>query len=98
MPLETYVIHCCTKDCPREAQFKIASRWSDGITGELKTYSLCCTECLPECLARSREKQAACRLAAGETLEAPVVFRLRRGVRDRELERVMASPPGEPPA
>jgi hypothetical protein len=88
MPLENYVIRCCTKDCPREAQFKIASRWSDGITGELKTYALCCAECLPECLRASRQKQTACRLAGGETLEPPEVFRLRRGARDRELERL----------
>ena len=88
MPLENYVIHCCTKDCPRVAEFKIASRWSDGVTSELKTYALCCAECLPACLSASRQKQTACRLAAGETLEAPSVFRLARGARDRELERI----------
>jgi hypothetical protein len=88
MPLHNYVIRCCTKGCPREAEFKIASRWSDGITGELKTYALCCGECLVECLRQSRMKQAACRLAAGETLAPPEVFRLRRGHRDRELEHV----------
>ena len=88
MALQNYVIRCCTKGCPREAQYKIASRWSDGLTGELKTYALCCTECLPECLRESRRKQAACRLAAGESLEPPEVFCLKRGARDRELERV----------
>jgi hypothetical protein len=90
MPLENYVIHCCTTGCPREAEFKIASRWSDGVTSELKTYALCCGECLPEWLRRSRDKHAACRLATGETLEAPEVFRLRHGARDRELVRIPA--------
>ena len=89
MPLQNYVIHCCTRGCPREAEYKIASRWSDGITGELKTYALCCGECLPECLQQSRVKQAACRLAAGESLDLPEVFRLKRGARDRDLERVL---------
>ena len=88
MPLENYVIHCCTKDCPHVAKFKIASRWSDGVTSELKTYALCCAECLPASLIMSREKQAACCLAAGETLAAPSVFRLERGARDRELDQL----------
>jgi hypothetical protein len=88
MPLQNYVIRCCTRDCPREAEFKIASRWSDGITRELKTYALCCGECLPECLRQSHVKQSACRLTTGESLEAPDVFRLKRGARDCDLERV----------
>src|SRR3954452_20006017 len=88
MLLQNYVIRCATKGCPRVAAYKIASHWSDGLTGELKTYSLCCAECLAERFRDSLAKQAACRLAAGETLEAPGIYRLERDTRDRQLARL----------
>jgi hypothetical protein len=88
MPLTGYVIRCCAKDCSNEAVYKIASRWSDGLTGELKTYSLCCDACLAKQFESSRTKQAACRLAPGETLEPPGIYRITHGQRDRELERL----------
>jgi hypothetical protein len=88
MPMPPYPLYCYTKGCGRPALFKIAARWSDGITQELKTYALSCKECLPHWLARSREKQASCRIAPGETLEAPGVFGLERGRRDSEIQRV----------
>jgi len=72
----------------RPAQFKIASRWSDGVTEELKTYALSCEECLGEQFQRSRQKQASCRCATGEFLEPPGVYRLQRGRRDQGLERL----------
>src|SRR5260370_32169474 len=71
MSLHDYIIRCYTRDCPREAKYKIASRWSDGVTGELKTYSLCCAECLPERFRDSLRKHAACRLPMGETRAPP---------------------------
>ena len=89
MPLQNYPIRCYGKDCSREAVYKIASRWSDGVTGELKTYSLCCAECLPAHFRQSRIKQAACRLAAGETLEPPGIYLIRRGAHDYELRRMI---------
>jgi hypothetical protein len=70
------------------AIYKIAARWSDGVTEELKTYALSCAECLADCFRRSRKKQASCRLAVGETLESPGVYRLDPGKRDRSLERL----------
>src|SRR6266404_3364056 len=88
MPLTNYVIRCCTKSCHHEAAYKIASRWSDGITSELKTYSLCCDGCLPDCFRDSLRKQAACRLASGESLEVPGIYRIERGQRDRQLTRL----------
>jgi hypothetical protein len=88
MSLRDYIIRCYTRDCPREAKYKIASRWSDGVTGELKTYSLCCAECLPERFRDSLRKQAACRLAMGETLEAPGIYEIVRGRRDQQLTRL----------
>jgi hypothetical protein len=88
MPMPSYPISCFTRDCKNLAEYKIAARWSDGITGELKTYGLCCAACLPQWFRQSRMKQAACRLAAGESLDAPGIFHLRRGQRDKQLERL----------
>lgn len=88
MPLENYAIRCHAPGCAREAQYKIASHWSDGVTSELKTYSLCCEECLPVQFRLSREKQQACRTAPGETLDLPGIYRLHRGARDRQLQRL----------
>jgi hypothetical protein len=87
MPLRGYIIRCYSTGCPHEANYKIASRWSDGITSELKTYSLCCAECLQKWYARSLQKQAACRTAPDETLEAPGVYLLSHGQRDQQLRR-----------
>jgi hypothetical protein len=88
MPMPPYPIYCYTKGCPNLAVHKIAARWSDGVIQELKTYALCCADCLPKWFAQSRDKQAACRLTAGETLEPPGVYRLERGRRDQKLTRL----------
>jgi hypothetical protein len=69
------------------AVYKIAARWSDGVTQELKTYALTCSACLAEAFRHSRVKQAACRLTAGETLESPGIYELVHGGRDRQLPR-----------
>jgi hypothetical protein len=82
-----YPVLCYTRGCGRPAVYKIAARWSDGVTEELKTYALSCSECLADWLQRSREKQVACRQAPGEILEAPGVYELARGQRDRALVR-----------
>jgi hypothetical protein len=83
-----YPIRCYTPGCEQLARYKIAARWSDGVTGELKTYALTCRACLPEWYRQSRQKQANCRLAVGETLESPCIFHLERGYRDRQLLRL----------
>jgi hypothetical protein len=82
-----YPVLCYTSGCGRPAVYKIAARWSDGVTEELKTYALCCAECLAESFRRSCEKQAACRRAPGEILERPSIYELARGQRDRALVR-----------
>ncbi|HEY7427914.1 MAG TPA: hypothetical protein VH682_27020 [Gemmataceae bacterium] len=87
MPMPSYPVRCCTPGCEELAIYKIAARWSDGVTQELKTYALTCSACLAEAFRRSRAKQAACRLAAGETLESPGVYELARGRRDPQLVR-----------
>jgi hypothetical protein len=88
MPMPPYPILCYTPECGKPAQYKIAARWSDGLTGELKTYALSCADCLPEWFRRSRAKQAACRLAPGETLGKPWIFHMERGHRDQQLQRL----------
>jgi hypothetical protein len=88
MAMPPYPLYCYTPDCGRLAVYKIAARWSDGATQELKTYSLTCADCLTHWFHRSREKQAACHLAAGETLDPPGSFGLQRGRHDQQLERL----------
>jgi hypothetical protein len=87
MPMPPYPLRCHRPGCEELAVYKIAARWSDGVTQELKTYALTCPACLAECFQRSRAKQAACRLAPGETLEAPGIYELVRGRRDQQLAR-----------
>src|SRR5205807_8771545 len=82
-----YPIYCYRKGCGKLAVYKIAARWSDGITEELKTYALSCEECLADWFRRSREQQAVCRRAKGEILEPPGIFDLVPGQRDRNLRR-----------
>jgi len=82
-----YPVLCHAPGCGASARFKIAARWSDGVTRELKTYSLACPVCVSELLAAARRKQVACRLAPGEALDPPGVFEMAAGARDRELTR-----------
>ncbi len=101
MAMPPYPIVCSRPGCGRAARYKIAARWSDGVTEELKTYALSCPDCLPALFRRSRARQAACRLAAGETLETPGIYQLERGRRDHQLRRCAqleeAAGPAEPP-
>jgi hypothetical protein len=87
MPLASYPILCYRSGCGQLALFKIAARWSDGITQELKTYSLSCPDCLASLFQDACARQASCRLAPGEILEVPGVYELTRGTRDRQLAR-----------
>ncbi|MBP3960298.1 hypothetical protein J8F10_34150 [Gemmata sp. G18] len=87
MPMSPYPVLCYAPGCNVPAVYKIAAKWSDGTTNELKTYGLVCTDCLGAQLALATAKRAACRLAAGETLDAPGVYELNRGGRDRALTR-----------
>lgn len=82
-----YPIHCFTKGCGKPAVYKVAARWSDGITEELKTYALSCRDCLAAWFQGSLAKHAACRRARNEILEPPGIFDMERGKRDRVLHR-----------
>jgi hypothetical protein len=87
MPMPPYQVFCYTPGCKHPAIYKIAARWSDGVVSELKTYGLCCEECLPTWLRRGRERQKACRQTPGETLETTGVYLLQHGQRDQALQR-----------
>jgi hypothetical protein len=88
MAMPPYKVLCYTPGCSREAAYKIAARWSDGVTGELKTYGLTCAGCVGPWFRRARQGRAACRLAPGESLNEPGVYRIVRGARDQQLERL----------
>jgi len=82
-----YPVRCYTGGCGRPAEYKIAARWSDGVTSELKTYGLTCADCVERWYRRAVQSRAACRVAPGETLEEPGVYLIARGTRDQQLER-----------
>jgi hypothetical protein len=88
MPMPSYPVLCYRPGCGKPALYKIAARWSDGVTEELKTYSLSCDDCLAELFRQSRAKQAACRLAAGEKSDLPGIYSLERGRRDAQIHRL----------
>ena len=85
--MPSYPLLCYQPECEEPAVFKIAARWSDGVTEELKTYFLTCAGCVALLFAQAQLKQAACRLVPGETLDAPGIYDLDRGKRDRQLIR-----------
>jgi hypothetical protein len=87
MPMSPYPVLCYSAGCGAPAAYKVAARWSDGTTAELKTYGLSCAACLAKQFARAVAARAECRLAPGETLDAPGVYELTRGARDRTLTR-----------
>lgn len=87
MPMSPYPVVCYAVGCGAPAVYKVAARWTDGTTAELKTYALTCETCLAAQFALAVGKRTACRLTAGETLDAPGVYDLARGSRDRTLTR-----------
>ena len=87
MPMPAYSVSCYSPGCTCPAAYKVAARWSDGTTRELKTYSLACSNCLGNLFAAAEVKMVACRLAPGETLDGPGIYELHRGGRDKTLKR-----------
>jgi hypothetical protein len=87
MPMPPYPVICYAPGCAGEAVYKVAARWSDGLTAELKTYFLACASCLPALYRQARVNRDNCRLAPGETLNVPEIFLLVRGERDQQLVR-----------
>jgi hypothetical protein len=89
MPMKPYPICCSGDDCERDAEFKMAARWSDGLTEELKTYGMSCGPCLSSLYRQAEIRRSRCRLAMNETIDAIGIYRLSRGRRDVKLERMI---------
>src|SRR5579862_9670341 len=90
MPMPAYPIYCYTKGCKNLAIYKIAGRWSDGVQSELKTYGLCCADCVRDWYLQALPKVKKSRPAPNESLDAPGIYHMERGQRDRTLERLEA--------
>ena len=60
------------------------------MQSELKTYWLCCADCLRAWYLKTLAKQNKSRSAPGEVLDAPGIYHMERGQRDRKLERLEA--------
>jgi hypothetical protein len=84
-----YPLACQIPHCSQAAEYKIAARWSDGLTSELKTYALCCPVHLAELLAESRRRHHRTRTLPGEILDLPGVYSVGQGQRDSHLERLV---------
>src|SRR5687768_13239041 len=84
----TYPIRCTGKGCARPAEYKIAARWTDGITEELKTYGLTCADHLAEVYRQSLNRQRSYQFAPGELLDPPGIYRCEPGRRDDQLQRL----------
>ncbi len=83
-----YPVLCYQPGCGQPAVYKIAAEWSDGVTNELKTYGLTCAEHLRVWYQRALQSQKRCRLAPGEYLGEPAVYRFEPNVRDVQLVRL----------
>jgi hypothetical protein len=84
-----YPLACQVHDCPHVATYKIAARWSDGLTSELKTYALSCEAHLAELMSNSRRRNLRTRTLPGEILDRPGIYAVGGGSRDRDLVRLV---------
>lgn len=82
-----YLVRCVRPGCAKEAKYKIASRWSDGIVEELKTYALICADCLAWAYEESKKRNPGCKTMAGEILEVPGIFEMEPGKPSQKLKR-----------
>ena len=87
MPIPAYPVICYGVGCGHAARYKVAATWSDGQTCELKTYAIACELCILALWNDAKRRRLGCRLIPGETLDAPCIYELMRGSRDRTLVR-----------
>ncbi len=85
-----YVVRCDVRGCERQARYKVAASWTDGVLTELKTYALACEEHVISLYRAAAERHAVYRPRAPEALGPLTVYELVRGKRDRELVRAEA--------
>lgn len=69
-----YQVRC--QRCGLPARLKVASRWTDGHTSELKTYALVCEACVEPALADARKRREACVTDHNETIDPPEIIEI----------------------
>lgn len=77
MRLLRYQVVC--QSCCAPAVYKIASRWTDDHTSELKTYALSCAECVEKNMVDALRRRNECRTDPGERIDLPEVYQLTMG-------------------
>ena len=82
------IVRCSSPGCIEEAAYKLAAPWSDGRFSELKTYGLACPDHLGDVFRASESRRQAHQPAPGEVLDEVGIFKLERGKRDRQLQRL----------
>ena len=83
-----FVVSCSHPDCREPAAYKVAARWSDGRTAELKTYGFSCSEHLERVFRDSEQRRLDYPLSPGEAIEEIAIYRYETGKRDRQLQRL----------
>ncbi|HKI17912.1 MAG TPA: hypothetical protein VKA15_08525, partial [Isosphaeraceae bacterium] len=63
------VVRCCHAECREPASYKIAARWSDGRSAELKTYGFACSEHVGAVFRDSEQRRREYTPSEGELIE-----------------------------
>jgi len=79
---------CSTIGCQRDAIYKVAASWSDGLSWELKNYGLACEDHRISQLARGKLHRDGLVLANGEVVGQVGLYVLETDARDATLSRL----------
>jgi hypothetical protein len=82
------VVQCCHGNCEAPAAYKIAARWSDGRSAELKTYGFACSEHIGPVFRDSEQRRQEYTPSPGEVIEEIAIYRYEPAKRDRLLQRL----------
>jgi hypothetical protein len=82
------VVRCCHAECREPAAYKIAARWSDGRSAELKTYGFACSEHVGAVFRDSEQRRREYTPSPGESIEEIAIYRYDPAKRDRLLQRL----------
>jgi hypothetical protein len=82
------VVRCCHAECREPASYKIAARWSDGRSAELKTYGFACSEHVGAVFRDSEQRRREYTPSPGESIEEIAIYRYDPAKRDRLLQRL----------
>lgn len=81
-------VNCTHPYCSDLATYKVAARWSDGGSEELKTYGFACSDHLGEVFQEAKNRRLDYTLCPGEAIEEMAIYRFEPGKRDRQLQRL----------